>query len=148
MKKFLTAVVGVGVLAGSTLIGAGSASAAVRTGADPLAAGCSSDAYTAASWSAYDYDGYYQARVELRYSPKCGTNWIRVFQERAAYGMAASIRLDNGAYGDGYGGGYASWWTGMVYAPGSTCVNISVGGGGTINPASAPLNFPAKRICG
>lgn len=151
MKKVLSslAVLAVGLTA--TLLSAAPASAQITDGADPQASGCSADAYNVASWPAYDYDGAYKAKVELRYSPKCGTNWVRVTQQNAAYQMVASIRLDipNGTYGPGtfargVGNGYAYWWTGMLKAPGSTCVLIDVSGNTSV---AQTLNWPTRRVC-
>jgi hypothetical protein len=44
------------------------------SGQDPVATGCSTDAYTITSVDVPDYPG----QLQLRYSPTCGTNWARV----------------------------------------------------------------------
>lgn len=41
-------------------------------GSDPLAAGCSADAYTVST-----FNTYWNRYVEHRYSPACGAAWIR-----------------------------------------------------------------------
>ncbi len=149
MKKVLSslAVLAVGLTA--TLLSAAPASAQITDGADPQASGCSADAYNVASWPAYDYSGTYQANVELRYSPRCGTNWVRVTQQNAAYQMTARLRLDistasPGQFARGVGNGYAYWWTGMLKAPGSTCVLVDVAGTTSVTQT---LNWPTRRVC-
>ena len=150
MKKFLTATIGAGVLAGAMLMGTGSASAIVTSGQDPLAAGCANDAYTASSWNAYetaDRGGKFQATVELRYSPRCGTNWVRVNQTGLSYRTSAGIRASGGASADGApadSGVASTWWTGMVSAPGATCVTVNFVGGYVYNYSS----FRDKTVCG
>jgi len=151
MKRSLSIVAGSLAAIGGLLLGANPASALVTDGADPQTSGCSADAYNVASWPAYDNAGVYKANIELRYSPKCGTNWVRVTQQDAAYKMTSSIRLDipNGTYGPGtfargVGNGYAYWWTGMVKAPGSTCVLIDASGN---NAYFQTLNWTTKRVC-
>lgn len=152
MKKILISFFGLVILISGSFFGVQTASAVVDMGKDPQTSGCGGDAYDVGSWVAYDYSGAYQATVELRYSPKCGTNWVRVTQQNAAYSMNASIRLDkpngtytgNGDFARGYGNGYASWWTGMVNAPGNTCVLISVSGNST---AAQTLNWSEKKVC-
>lgn len=131
------------------LLGGGSASAVVTEGADPLAAGCSNDAYTVSSWGLFDIDGRNLGRVELRYSPKCGTNWARgVLYDSVNYFMGLAVRLDNGTQGKGYDGGYSTFWSGMVYAPGAACVTLSAWGGNANPPVVTQTRFPDKRICG
>jgi len=50
-------------------------------GDNPQTSGCSADAYTVANATVYikdDISGANDGKVELRYSPHCGTNWSRV----------------------------------------------------------------------
>lgn len=98
---------------------------------DPLSSGCARDAYTVDAWGAYNSKyGEYQGTVELRYSPKCGTNWVRMSSNTPGNRVYAGVQ----AFPAGGGGPYSTTssgaaydvstsWTGMVDARGNTCVN-------------------------
>jgi Protein of unknown function (DUF2690) len=90
------------------------------SGRDPQATGCSADAYTVA---AVDVTG---ARLELRWSPTCKTNWARYIQYprgwfmgniplelRAVQDTGYTQRLSYGVNGTGTG----TTWTPMIYSP-------------------------------
>lgn len=48
-------------------------------GLDPAATGCSTDSYVAQSATLYrQSDGAAVGTLQLKYSPTCGTNWIKV----------------------------------------------------------------------
>jgi hypothetical protein len=109
-------------------------------GADPVQAGCSRDAYTVDS-SPITFDAtYYQGvprygtvlgHIDLRYSPRCQTNWARaVLQSAAGIAVASSTwpavaRIEGGNNHTYY---FWSWqpaaaaysgvvYTDMVYSP-------------------------------
>ena len=151
MKKPLAIAGTIAIIAIGTFVSASPASALITDGADPQSSGCSTGAYDVASWPAYDADGTYEANIELRYSPACGTNWVRVTQNDASYDMVAAISLDKpngtfqtGDYARGVNAGYAYWWTGMLSAPGSTCVLVYASSGDNMQPR---LNWTTKRVC-
>lgn len=108
------------------------APAQAETFRDPLSSGCANDAYTVDSWGAYNSKhGQYQGTVELRYSPKCGTNWVRMSSNTPGNRVYAGIQaFPNGEVGGSgttqSGAAYdvSTSWSGMVDAPGSTCVNV------------------------
>lgn len=106
------------------------ASAATGTdydGTNPATTGCSADGVTIASRTVTS--GTQSAYLEIRYSPTCQTNWIRVTtdgsnQSAKAIGRDASgtlsayttpSQIDNG-----------NSFSTQVYAPGTTCVNAYV----------------------
>jgi len=130
---------GVGALAlalGASIAVAAPASALSGTqydGTDPAATGCATGSiviYSADAW-----EGVYntvEGTVEVRYSPSCGTNWVRVYNANASDGVTHKW-IERQAQGSlpyfsetetDYGTGWA--YSMQVYAPGSTC--ISVGG--------------------
>jgi hypothetical protein len=111
---------------------ASSASAAMYTydGTDPAQTPCAADAVTLPGYpkpimyAAATQVGTY----EVRYSPSCGTNWLRVNNWYSS--GYASVRMIFGRDGN-----YSTitdetangvMWTPQVYAPGSTCVAYQV----------------------
>ncbi|GAA5226976.1 DUF2690 domain-containing protein [Paeniglutamicibacter antarcticus] len=104
----------------------------IYRGGDPLSTGCSNGAYTLTSWGLYNSKyGQYQGSVELRYSPKCGTNWIRVTSNTPGNQVSGQILTNYGAYGSYRQGSGATFnnpgtlWSAMVEAPGNACVYVS-----------------------
>lgn len=95
---------------------------------DPLSSGCARDAYTVDAWGVYNSKyGQYQGTVELRYSPKCGTNWVRMSSNTPGNRVYAGIQAlpaGGGNTADGAAYDVSTSWSGMVNAPGSTCVNV------------------------
>lgn len=95
-------------------------------GTDPVVTGCSSDAVTISTRT------YSNVDVDIRYSPSCQTNWIRVRTQATDVMTSKSIARDaNPDYGissyqtawsDDNGNSYSF----QTYAPGSTCVNAYV----------------------
>lgn len=85
------------------------------SGKDPSATGCDRDAYTVA----HTYIPSTGARVELRWSPTCKTNWARV---NSSWGRAYPTKL-SAVQSTGYkqvgvvasNSSYA--WTRMIYSP-------------------------------
>lgn len=110
-----------GALLTVALWGVPSEAAPTHHGQDPLQSGCSSDARTIMTRGAGST--YY----EVRYSPRCGTNWIRFPRVPNGAEVYAAIRSDSNSTQTfsmtqvGRGG---SHWTRMVYAPGSTCIEF------------------------
>jgi hypothetical protein len=85
---------------------AASCSDASCEGLDPAATGCSSDSYVARSATLYrQYDGAAVGVVQLKYSPACGTNWIKVIS------YIGSVPL-YGLVGHGYSMYSAHAWSG------------------------------------
>lgn len=83
-------------------------------GKDPEATGCSAGATVADSVALYP-----SGRAQLRWSPSCGTNWVRILDFP---GGSSSIRI---TVSSEYGsvpflapGTPGSHWGNMVYAPG------------------------------
>lgn len=123
-------------------------------GLDPAATVCANDAYTILSRNAVTPAGNW-GNLELRYSPRCYSNWVRFtpwYGIRAFFGslaggivggspwiwragVANSLRgviNHSGTFGWGY-----TNWTAMVTAAGTTCSSVGVystapssGGGG------------------
>ncbi|MFD6055389.1 DUF2690 domain-containing protein [Agromyces sp. NPDC060279] len=101
-------------------------------GKDPQSSGCSAGSYTVKSWGLYNSKyGQYQGTAELRYSPKCGTNWIRVTSNVAGNEVRGEIITNygaSGAYRQGSGiviNRVRTDWSTMIEAPGSACVYVS-----------------------
>src|SRR5215203_2657682 len=76
--SLMALLLGISVLASS----ASPAAASSLDGQDPIASGCSAGAYTVVSTPIriipmYPGGGTIVGTLELRYSPSCGTNWVR-----------------------------------------------------------------------
>jgi hypothetical protein len=85
---------------------AASCSDASCEGLDPAATGCSADAYVAASATLYrQSDNAAVGTLQLKYSPTCGTNWIKVISN------IGSVPL-YGIVGHGTGMTNAHAWSG------------------------------------
>lgn len=90
------------------------------SGKDPMSTGCYADAYTAA------YKDFQNGRLEVRYSPRCKTNWARVtiYPIGWALGVPTPIRL-TARQDTGYTQsvswsqrvGQGTYWTPMIYSP-------------------------------
>jgi hypothetical protein len=91
------------------------------SGRDPQATGCANDAVTVAS---VDVTG---ARLELRWSPRCKTNWARYIQYPRGWFMGnvplelRAVQRDTGytqrrSYGVN-GTGTGTTWSPMIYSP-------------------------------
>ncbi|MGV9718770.1 DUF2690 domain-containing protein [Rhodococcus pyridinivorans] len=102
------------------LAGATPASAAPTSG-DPAATGCSANASNIWKRNINFVD------IEVRYSPKCGTNWIRVTGAQNRQAVASVWSPKSGWQSSmSYGKAPSQFWTPMVYAPGSTCILFQV----------------------
>jgi len=102
---------------------------------DPVARGCASDAYTIA-WR--NVGG---ATLQLRYSPRCATNWLRVENYSGYYYffVKSDARPNEVVDGSGYAGVPGTHWGRMAYAPGATCIYIMA----SLNGVTSPF----YRIC-
>jgi hypothetical protein len=85
-------------------------------GLDPEATGCANDAYTVKVKGGTV--SFRTGRIELRYSPTCGTNWGRVTSTIGSAQLTVSIRRDDGLFYFAVGSGI-QMWSPMVYAPNS-----------------------------
>lgn len=102
-------------------------------GRDPIQAGCASDAYTAISDYIYNSVGNAVARVDLRYSPSCGTNWARTVSLIGPQHIDAVVtRNDIALHYDEYLYNVTNVYTDMIYAPSPICAQaggeIELGG--------------------
>ena len=80
-------------------------------GLNPATTGCSADAFTVQTAV------FSNSRVELRYSPTCGTNWGRVTSKVGATFLVIRIDRSGGLTYTFSGGNFNSAWVAMVYAP-------------------------------
>lgn len=113
-----------------------------REGADPQSSGCAADAITVARYPIESpVDASTLTYLDVRYSPSCGTNWLRMVEPQPLVGDGIQFEIeagsnlpspqpydsdaassDNGAGQAGHNG--TTWWSGMTYAPGGTCITI------------------------
>lgn len=145
MKKVTQTLVATGVALGSMSFFAAPAEAAIsHHSQDPQASGCANNAQTI-----YSQGLSGGGTLEVRYSPTCQTNWVRV-SGQGAFAVGGSIRSYYiGLRGEGVVGFSGSrgqtYWSPMVYAPGSTCVLMQ----GTINPRdyNTSIPIPVTKLC-
>lgn len=113
-------------------VGLAPASAHPLDNTDPAATGCSSGSSAIYGKTIYS-GGTAIGLMEVRYSPSCGTNWVRV-NNYGYYPRAGKLIYvaPSGAY-TYTGDSYVGWSYGLqVYAPGSTCIHVE----GTIRNSS------------
>lgn len=138
-RTLITTLIAVTAALTAFALGGTDAANAASSG-DPLSTGCSNGATTI--WS-QNYVGY--GKVEVRYSPGCGTNWVRV---SAATGRPAEAGISSPSSGWVYSPSYQhapdSFWTPMVSAPGTTCVTFYAK---LVNANGALLNTGIKQLC-
>ncbi len=80
-------------------------------GLNPATTGCSAGAYTVQTAV------FSNSRVELRYSPTCGTNWGRVTSTVGATFLIIRIQRIDGLTYTFSGGNFNFAYVAMVYAP-------------------------------
>jgi Protein of unknown function (DUF2690) len=98
-------------------------------GQDPTLTGCASSAYTVVSDYIYNSADTVIGRVDLRYSPTCGTNWARTTSYIGAETLDAVVtRDDQGIHYNEYLNNVTNVYTDMIYAPTPACAQ----GGGII----------------
>lgn len=115
-------------------VGLDSASAATGYGLDgtnpATAAGgyCANGSYAIWSKNLYSSSGQLVMYAEVRYSPSCGTNWVRTFNYTNIGTSAKSIQrwASPNFYHNERDAGYGWSHSMQVYAPGTTCVVIQV----------------------
>ena len=118
----------------------GAAPAANAASTDPLSSGCSNGASTI--WS-QTYLGY--GKVEVRYSPSCGTNWVRITQATGRPAEAGIYSASSGwQYTPSYQQSPDTFWTPMVSAPGSACVKFYAN---FVNANGQLLQTGTKQLC-
>ncbi|WP_328618098.1 YjfA family protein [Amycolatopsis sp. NBC_00355] len=82
---------------------------------DPIQTGCASDAYTVSTQPIKNSGGGTVGQVQLRYSPRCGTNWAKTVSNiGTAYVQAIVASPSDSA---SYSATSTSVYTDMVYAP-------------------------------
>jgi hypothetical protein len=125
MKQYKAALAALGVAAVLTLaVGAAPATAHPLDNTDP-GAGCATGSQVIKTTPIVsDFTSAQIGTMEVRYSPSCGTNWVRV-NNSIGYNAHKSIFIVGGASDDADDWG-PGWSYGMqIYAPGSTCVYVS-----------------------
>lgn len=96
-------------------------------GTNPASTGCATGSYAIASHPVRDGAGAVVTNVEVRYSPSCGTNWVRLYNPVAGTTAHKAIRVAGGAWlPDEADYGQVWSYSMQVYAPGSTCIEYSV----------------------
>ncbi len=106
------------------VVGVAPASAHPLDHTNPSTTGCASGSYAIYSKAIKNGAGTTIGMMEVRYSPSCGTNWVRV--NNYGYGPVAGkmVSVVGGAY-DYVGDAYVGWSYGnQLYAPGSTCIIV------------------------
>lgn len=128
----------VALLVGSTAVPASATSGTGFDNTDPAGGPdyCASGSYPIKTYNLYaNGSGPLVGYMEVRYSPSCQTNWVRVYNSGTSDALSKTyIRRyaqgslpDSGAItsSDLYPGGWAYGY--QVYAPGSTCVQVQGG---------------------
>ncbi|MFI9006461.1 DUF2690 domain-containing protein [Actinosynnema sp. NPDC053489] len=118
--KAFGAVAVAGLVAAGAFAGSGSAAASAG---DPMVTRCASDAYTVTTQPITNGGGGVVGQVQLRYSPRCGTNWARA----VSYIGSAYLQADVASPSDyvWFTATSTSIYTDMVYAPNGTCARAS-----------------------
>ncbi len=114
-RKAVTVAVMTIALSAGAVLSAVPASASVG---DPIQTGCASDAYTVSTQPIKNGGGTV-GQVQLRYSPRCGTNWAKTVSNiGTAYVQAIVASPSDSA---SYSATSTSVYTDMVYAPTGVC---------------------------
>ncbi len=115
-RKAATVAVTTLALSAGAVLSAVPASASVG---DPIQTGCASDAYTVSTQPIKNSGGGTVGQVQLRYSPRCGTNWAKAVSSiGTAYVQAIVASPSDSA---SYSATSTSVYTDMVYAPNGVC---------------------------
>ena len=163
MRRLISAVLAVPLLLALWTTSAAAANYDPYTDTNPASTGCAADAITIATRNIASPQALY-GTMEVRYSPSCGTNWVRANMLASNPGFTVTkgiIRFSSQP--DGHGGwlGYyqnyeydpavGSSFGMQVYAPGSTCIQamsvVRDGNGqlvaftGTANPYDPWVTF-------
>lgn len=120
------ALAGVGL---ATAVGAPASAAPSHHLTDPVGTGCAANTSTIAKFAmTNDQSGMHITDLEVRYSPSCQTNWIRVNNPYPAgvVNVNTVIGLDGSRdLGMGSSSGTGYQWSQQVYAPGRKCVYVT-----------------------
>ncbi|GAA3873910.1 DUF2690 domain-containing protein [Streptomyces sedi] len=157
-KRSATAVAMLGCLASLLVATGGSAQAAPsHHGKDPLASGCNIGARTLSSARLLATDGQDYGYIEMRYSPSCQTQWIRVKSTISNCDgsqndclQEISVRRPSGA--DGGAASFTDYRRGptafgrMVYTPNTRACGTAAVDLGTRH--AYPSGVPGREICG
>ncbi|TSD93045.1 DUF2690 domain-containing protein [Skermania sp. ID1734] len=121
-----------------TLTGTGAAQA--YPSGDPLSSGCANGSTQTISRAVVG-----GATIEVRYSPTCGTNWVRVSN---VGGRASEAGINSPYSGWQWSRSYAqspnSYWTNQVYAPGNTCILWQAR---VVPPGGITAQSGSARVC-
>ncbi len=88
---------------------------------------CVNGSYAIASYPITNYSGGATVgTLEVRYSPACGTNWVRINNTLSGYEAVKHITRTASPYFHEEERDWATGWSYsmQVYAPGSTCVIV------------------------
>lgn len=124
-RVVIAAVAAFGLVVGSALPASAAQS---HNGLDPLASGCANGASTIATFAMKNpTSGSTIALAEVRYSPACQTNWVRVTNPypSGTVTLTMVITAQNGNNTGAVTTANGQHWSPMVYAPGSTCIMMS-----------------------
>lgn len=114
--KAMSVVMATLALSASAVLSAVPANASVG---DPIQTRCASDAYTVSTQPIKNSGGATVGQVQLRYSPRCGTNWAKAISNiGTAYIQAIVASPSDSA---SYSATSTSVYTDMVYAPNGVC---------------------------
>ncbi len=93
---------------------------------DPVVRGCVSDSYRVTYWNMINkkHHNQVQGRMDLMYSPSCGTNWVNIYGNVAGNTYSAAIKNQAGAYGNADLRGIGSEHSLQVAARGNACVTV------------------------
>jgi Protein of unknown function (DUF2690) len=131
-------------LAGAMPAQAAGCSGISCNGQDPSLTGCASSAYTVVSDYIYNSTSTIVGRVDLRYSPTCGTNWARTTSYIGAQTLDAVVtRNDEGIHYNEYLNNVTNVYTDMVYAPTPACAQA----GGIIYINGTPYTDAGLQAC-
>lgn len=134
MKRVLGVIFSAALAIGGVALTAAPSQAASGTGldgTDPVRTGCVNGSISIAYQDIYmNSIGPWVGAVDLRYSPACGTNWVRVYSNGSASSGQSKKYIERPAQGGlpyfrqaEIDSGAAGWTYGMqVYAPGSTTI--------------------------
>lgn len=139
----------VAAVGSATLIGVLALSSPALAGPEhhntnPATTGCATGSSAIATRPVTDGSGATVTTVEVRYSPSCGTNWIRLYNPVPGTTAYKSIRVQGGAWLPVEADPGTVWSYSMqVYAPGSSCIEFSVTiQGGSYYASTGPYVIP------
>lgn len=111
---------------------------------------CANGSYAIWSTNIYAYKtGQLAMYVEVRYSPSCGTNWVRTHNYISAGTSAKTIQRKAAPsfYENELDTGYGWSHSMQVYAPGATCVTVQVSLINYNSVGGVIANTPTVTLC-